>query len=218
MSTHPRDQVQHGAQNTSTETDNVSQGNPEGQRPETEKTSIDKIFADMDERDRRRLELYHKSLAQLMALPTSDIKGRLSTLLTFRNVWMKTESLSFQEFFTGAVAVAQGETVPPRPGDVPEFDPVSSMRMDTLRDIGKQPGREGDNYRDFIQALTPEMAVRYQEWEKVVGDMPETAVEAWKVIGWRIKSGVRQGYSRRSLMRDIGSVLDHFLFEEPDTE
>lgn len=63
----------------------------------------------MNERDRRRLELFHQAQAQLMALPTSDIKGRLSNLLTFRHVWMSTESQSFQDHFTGAVAVAQGE-------------------------------------------------------------------------------------------------------------
>ena len=46
-------------------------------RPEEELQSkaeagkIAAILADMDERDRRRLELYHKAVVQLMALPTS---------------------------------------------------------------------------------------------------------------------------------------------------
>ncbi|MCH8310852.1 MAG: hypothetical protein IIB17_10225 [Chloroflexi bacterium] len=49
-------------------------------------------------------------------------------------------------------------------------------------------------------------------------DMPELVTEAWKVIGLRIKISVRQGYSRRSLMRDIGRTLDYFVFAQPDTE
>ena len=84
--------------------------------------------------------------------------------------------------------------------------------MDALRYIGDQHGVEGNEFRDFVQALTPETAKQYQAYETVSMNMPELVKEAWKVIGQRLKYGVSQNYSRRSLMKDIGGVLDHFLF------
>lgn len=84
--------------------------------------------------------------------------------------------------------------------------------MDTLRFIGAQRGIEGNEFRDFIQALTPEKAVALQQWASVAEGMPDDVETAWKVIGWRIADGVEKGHSRRWLMRDIGKVLDQTVY------
>ena len=214
----PRDQVQHKVENMSTETVSVSPGNSEGHQPESEPRAIEKLYVGMDERARRRREMYEEAQAQVMALPTSDLKGRLEGLMMARFVWTEMESRLFMEYVTGAIAAAQGGPIPPKADGSPDYDPVSSMPMDTLRYIGNQFGVEGNKFRDFIQALTPEKAARYQEWEKLIGDMPETVVEVWKVIGWRIKNGVGLNCTRRSLMGDIGKVLDNFVFGGSETE
>lgn len=67
-------------------------------------------------------------------------------------------------------------------------------------------------YRDFIKALTPEKAVQYMEWEEIANDLPDNVVEAWKIIGQRIRFDVSQGFTRRALMTDIEKALDETLY------
>ena len=115
--------------------------------------TIGQTLEGIENADRQRREVYQQAEANILELPTSTAKSRLYQMLQAWNLFGRVYTSQFEDFTTAAIAALTGDDTPDESvsGD---YDPVSHLKMDTLRAIGLRSGKEGEEDRRIITAIT----------------------------------------------------------------